>query len=70
MRIIKQGVAPETVPIRATCGHCKTEVEFLPAEATYHPAMDQRDSGFYEVQCPTCRRPINGYRPAGYSGPG
>lgn len=56
MKIINQGIDPDTVPVRGTCTHCRTQIEFMPHEAKRH--SDQRDGDAYEVQCPTCRHPI------------
>jgi ribosomal protein S27E len=67
MKIIKQGIAPESVPLHGRCNHCRTEIEFLPMEAKYN--SDQRDGDFYSIECPTCRRTITA-AVRGYNGPG
>lgn len=62
MKIIKQGVDPDTVPMLGTCMNCRTQVEFLKSEATHHRAgLDQRDSEHWSVPCPVCKQSINGF---------
>ena len=52
MKIIKEGVDPATQPMYATCSRCRTQIQFLPGEASYH--SDQRDGDFYQIKCPVC----------------
>lgn len=61
MKIISQGVDPATIPMLGTCYTCKTQVEFMRVEATYHPAFDQRDSEYWSVPCPVCKSSISGF---------
>ena len=68
MKIIKQGTNPESQPIRGTCNHCHTVIEFHPMEAKY--TSDQRDGDFYSIECPTCNRTITAAAVRGYNGPG
>ena len=68
MRIISKGTDPGTKPQYATCNHCRTQIEFMPYEAKRH--SDQRDGDAYEIQCPTCHRPIWSAIYRGYVGPG
>jgi hypothetical protein len=56
MKIIHQGTDPDTIPQVGTCTHCRTQVEFLPHEATFR--SDQRDGDYYELGCPTCKHLI------------
>jgi RNase P subunit RPR2 len=56
MRIIRRGVLPEEKIYRASCNHCKTEVEFTGAEGRLK--YDQRDGNFYTVTCPVCNNLI------------
>lgn len=56
MKIIRQGVLPETEVFRAKCGYCKTEVEFQRKEARTSP--NQFDAGILIVDCPLCHRAI------------
>ena len=56
MKIIERGTDPKTVPIRATCNHCRTVFEFHPIEAKYN--SDQRDGDFYSIDCPVCKRTV------------
>lgn len=57
MRIIKRGFIPENYVFQATCGHCKTEVEFEANEAKR--TNDQREGDFLTVKCPLCGRDIH-----------
>lgn len=65
--VVTQGIVPENQPIRATCGHCKTVIEFLPEEATY--TSDHRDGDFYTIPCPVCEKIIT-KNVVSYNGPG
>lgn len=55
MRVIKQGVDPESIPIQAECMHCKTVVEFKKPEA--RQSLD-RNQLLLIVKCPVCNRDI------------
>lgn len=68
MKIITKGSDPSTVPMRATCSNCKTEIEFLPHEAKY--TSEQRDGDFYQIACPVCSHTITKAARSGYNGPG
>lgn len=52
MRVIKRGVVPAELLVLATCGHCKSELEFTVAEAAV--ITGSRNDSFYSVTCPVC----------------
>ena len=52
MKIITEGVLPESFVYRTTCRRCRTEFEFTRAEAQFHD--DQRDGAFVSIDCPKC----------------
>lgn len=56
MRIIKQGVPPETKEIEATCRNCDTVFAFLQIEAKR--VNDQRDGDFWSIACPVCAKQV------------
>lgn len=56
MKIIREGRDPKTIPMLASCNHCKTQVEFLPIEAKY--VSNQREGDYYQVDCPVCNHQI------------
>lgn len=56
MRIIKQGVPPETKQIEATCRNCGTVFAFLPIEAKR--VFDPRGGDFWSIDCPVCRKQV------------
>lgn len=59
MKIIKQGVLPETIAYRATCTHCKTEIEYTSPDVTPTISRDQRDAGTGTIECPLCKHSIH-----------
>lgn len=58
MKIIVKGDLPEKRLCHGQCMKCKCVVEFEHGEASISP--DQRDSGAFYVECPTCRTYIWG----------
>ena len=54
MRIIKQGLIPEEVVYKITCGNCETFFEFLQKEGKF--CDDQRDGAFVQINCPVCKK--------------
>lgn len=57
MRIICQGILPETQVYRGTCRACDTEIEFMRIEAKQ--VSDQRAGDYLSHPCPTCKADIN-----------
>ena len=57
IKVIKEGVNPETRPIRATCRSCHSVIEFLPSDAAI--VYDWRDGNFYKLPCPVCSADIH-----------
>lgn len=69
MKVIKQGQIPGEIIHRATCNHCKTEVEFKRKEGRI--SYDQRDGDSIMVVCPLCRNDIyTDLNRSAYNGPG
>lgn len=52
MRVIKRGVVPAELLVLATCGHCRSELEFTVAEAAVVSGV--RNESYYSVVCPVC----------------
>jgi uncharacterized Fe-S center protein len=70
MEIVRQGADPQQQAVQAECTRCHTVVKFMPVEATYHHARDQRDTDFYSIKCPVCPATIIAPVARGYNGPG
>jgi len=64
MEILKRGVDPRTIPLKASCNNCGTFVQFSKAEATYHTAYDQRESEYWSIPCPVCSSSISATGPS------
>jgi len=56
MRVIRQGVLPETKLYRATCKHCGCEMEFTRKEAEYSSSV--MNESLLKVNCPTCHNEV------------
>lgn len=50
--VIKRGLKPEDRVHKATCWHCKSELEFKESDGQVR--YDQRDGSYIEVTCPVC----------------
>lgn len=56
MRIIKEGVLPETIEHPGTCRNCKTEFMFTKNETKYHSDPSCRGEDYYSITCPFCHK--------------
>lgn len=52
MQVLKRGQIPGERVHRATCSHCKSELEFKQSEGKV--TYDQRDGDYVSVTCPVC----------------
>lgn len=52
MKVIKEGILPETRTYRCNCDRCGCLFEFIEAEA--RRCSDQRDGDYLTIACPTC----------------
>lgn len=55
MQVIKRGIPPESLSYRATCGHCRSELEFKKSEAQ---VKSDRNETVYVLKCPVCSKEI------------
>lgn len=58
MKIIKEGVDPDLLPLNGTCRKCKTEIEFMREEAEYVHAPTSEDVDCYKIECPVCKASV------------
>ncbi len=57
MKVLKRGTLPEEKEVQATCGYCKSELEFMPSEAK--KIFDSAGGvEYYKVICPVCCRHV------------
>lgn len=58
MKIIKQGVDPQTTSKSIRCRECGTELEVTRSDCQHVSNPHPMENDYYTVGCPTCRKTI------------
>jgi phage FluMu protein Com len=65
MRIITKGDPKFNRPITIECKSCNSTLEIEPADCKFHSGYNQRETSYWDVKCPVCKRGI-AFNPSTY----